>query len=276
MSSRRTKVYKKIHHNFRNIDEFDVLGDIGKGGYSVVKLVKHKKSGKKYALKCAMKIRKNKDRTRKTRKEVEILYKLHHTNIIHLRGWFEDAEYVYMVLEYLQGRDLGKYFRKDLPKKSVTKSIIKQVVKALLYCHKKNILHRDIKLENILINKENEIKLTDFGLCTVKKYTDEYYTDVVGTARYIAPEILNDEGYDENIDVWGIGIVLFMLLTGEYPFDGKKRESIFHRIKHKEIKYSHYNLTNNEVKLLKRLLCKDQRYRISLEDITKHAWFGSN
>ena len=101
MSKHHTKIYKKLHHNFRNLNEFDVLGDIGKGGYSVVKLVKHKKTGKKYALKCAMKIRKDRDRTRKTRKEVEILYKLRHINIIHLCGWFEDTKYVYMVLEYL-------------------------------------------------------------------------------------------------------------------------------------------------------------------------------
>ena len=274
MSKHHKKIYKKIHHNFRNINEFEILGNIGKGGYSVVKLVKHKKTGEKYALKCAMKIRKGKDRTRKTRKEVEILYKLRHTNIIHLCGWFEDSEYVYMALEYIQGRDLSKFFKDVLPEKSVAKNIIKQVVRSLLYCHRKGILHRDIKLENILINTENKIKLTDFGLCKVKKYSDEYYTDTVGTARYIAPEILLNSGYDESIDVWGIGIVLFMLLTGEYPFNGSEKETIYRRIKHKNINYNNYDLTKTEIKLLKRLLCKDPRYRIQLEDITKNVWFN--
>lgn len=274
MSKRNTRIYKKIHHNFSNINEFDIIRDIGKGGYSIVKLVKHKNTGKKYALKCAMKIRKNKDRTRKTRKEVEILYKMRHRNIIHLCGWFEDSTYVYMALEYVQGRDLSKFFKNELPKKHITKSIIKQVVRALLYCHKKGILHRDIKLENILIDHENKIKLTDFGLCRIKKYTDEYFNGVVGTARYIAPEILHNKDYNESIDVWGLGIVLFILLTGEYPFDGKKKETIFIRIKNNDIKYGNYDLTSTEIKLLKRLLCKDPRYRIQLEDITKHEWFN--
>lgn len=117
------------------------------------------------------------------------------------------------------------------------------------------------------------VKLTDFGLCGIQSRDDGYFYDEVGTARYTAPELLEKEGYNESVDVWGIGIILFMLLTGRYPFDGSKRKSIFRRIRNKHVDYSRYNLSKEEVHLLKRLLCKNPRYRIQLEDIPNHQWF---
>ena len=110
-----------------------------------------------------------------------------------------------------------------------------QTVNALKYCHRHGIIHRDMKLENILINDRMNIRLIDFGLCAIRTDENDYFYDEVGTARYTAPEILEGGGYNESVDVWGIGIILFMLLTGKYPFDGSKRKSIFKRIMNKNI-----------------------------------------
>ena len=121
-----------------------------------------------------------------------------------------------------------------------------------------------------------DIKLTDFGLCAIRENRKEYFYDEVGTARYTAPELLSGEGYDESIDVWGIGIILFLLLTGKYPFNGSKRKSIFRRIRERRIDYDKYNLDEDEVHLLKRLLCKNPRYRIQLDDIVDAPWFTSS
>ena len=121
-----------------------------------------------------------------------------------------------------------------------------------------------------------DIKLTDFGLCAIREHRHHHFYDEVGTARYTAPELLNGNGYGESVDVWGIGIILFLLLTGKYPFDGSKRKSIFRRIRKKHIDYEKYNLLEDEIHLLKRLLCKNPRYRIKLDDITETSWFINN
>lgn len=267
--------HRHNHGEFCSIDDFEILNELGKGGYSVVYLVKHKSTSKKYALKCAMKFRKGKDRSERTRQEVEVLSKLRHRRIIRLKGWFEDEDNIYLVLQYLSGRDLSKYFRRNLPSKETSIKIMHQIVDAVKYCHRKGIIHRDIKLDNILINKNLDIKLTDFGLCAIRENSREYFYDEVGTARYTAPELLNGDGYDESVDVWAIGIILFLLLTGKYPFDGSKRKSIFRRILKKRIDYDKYDLDENEIHLLKRLLCKNPRYRIQLDDITGAPWFSS-
>jgi len=252
------------------------MDELGKGGYSVVYLARHKRSGKKYALKCAMKFKKGKDRSDRTRQEIEVLSSINHRGIIKLSGWFENRDNIYLVLQYVSGRDLSKYYRQDLPSKAEAAKIILQVVEALKHCHQNGIIHRDMKLENILIDNRLRIKLTDFGLCAIKDSDDDYFYDELGTARYTSPELLEGDGYNEMVDVWGIGIILFMLLTGKYPFDGSKRKSIFRRIRKKNIDYSKYNLQYEEIHLLKRLLCKNPRYRIKLEDIPNHTWFKTH
>lgn len=273
MSHINSNYDETIEEEFSSPDEFEFINEIGKGGYSVVYLVKHIRTQKKYALKCAMKFKKGKDRTKRTRQEIEVLENLKHRGIIRLKGWFEDEDNIYLVLQYISGRDLSKYFKTELPSKQTTASIIYQIVRALKYCHHKNIIHRDIKLENVLIDHRMKIRITDFGLCGIKSHSNHNFKDEVGTPRYTAPELLKGEGYNESVDVWGIGVILFMLLTGKYPFDGSKRKSIFKRILNKQIDYSQYNLSNDEIHLLKRLLCKNPRYRIKLQDITKHQWF---
>lgn len=261
------------YYRFKHQNEFEIIKQLGKGGYSIVYLVKHIETGRKYALKCATKYKNGKDRSKRTRKEIEILSKIKHKNIIRLKGWFEDEDTIYLVLEYVSCGDLSKYYKTFLPDKRELAKIMLQIIKALEYCHEKGIVHRDIKLENILISKRMRIKLTDFGLCEVKESHNTYFYDEVGTPRYTAPELLKRKGYNESVDVWGLGVIFFMLLTGMYPFDGSKKKSIFRRIMEKSINYSKYNFEKEEVHLLKRMLCKNPRYRIYLEDIPEHPWF---
>lgn len=276
MSRNHSKSHRHNDIEFSSIDDFEIINQLGKGGYSVVYLVRHKSTGKKYALKCVMKFRKGKDRSELARQEIKVLSDLRHRRIIRIKGWFEDDDTIYLVLQYLPGRDLSKYFRKTLPSKETVVKIMYQIIDAVKYCHRKGIIHRDIKLDNILINKNMDIKLTDFGLCAIRENSHEYFYNEVGTSRYNAPELLNGEGYNESVDVWGIGVILFLLLTGKYPFDGSERKTIFRRIRKKRIDYDKYDLTDDEVHLLKRLLCKNPRYRIQLDDITDVSWFSSH
>jgi len=267
--------YRKLSrkHRFKNFDEFVIIEELGKGGYSIVYLVEHKKSGKRYAIKCAKRIKKGKDKSNRTLAEIKVLRKIKHPNIIRLKGWFEDKETIYLVLEYCPGKDMSVFFKNKLPSLKDVNKIMLQLVNALKYCHDNNIIHRDIKLENILIDEKLNIKLTDFGLCAIKEDDMEIFTGQVGTVRYTSPELLTGDGYNESIDVWDIGIVLFMLLTGKYPFDGKKKDKIFKRIQYKNINYNKYDIHSIYKRYLKRLLIKDPYDRAELEDIIEGKWF---
>ena len=267
---------RKRARRFKSIDEFEIIDKIGRGGYSVVYLAEHIKTRKIYALKCAQRFKKGKDRSERTLTEIEVLSSLDHPNIIDLKGWFEDDETIYLVLEYIPGKDCSKYFKKRLPTHIQIVKIIQQLVDAIEYIHNRNIIHRDVKLENILIDDEYNIKLTDFGLCVVKEHDTDIFENHVGTVRYTAPELLGDYGYNESVDIWGIGLVLFLLLTGKYPFDGSKKENIFRRIQEKKIRWNKYNLVPLAMRILRKLLQKDPYYRIEIEYIMDHPYFTVN
>lgn len=259
---------------FSSLDEFNILSEIGRGGYSSVNLAEHKKTKRKYAIKCAFKMKKGKDRSERTRTEIKVLKKLKHSSIIRLKGHFENEDTIFLVLEYISGKDCAKFFKTHLPSKIEVKYIMTQLVEAVRYCHEQGIVHRDIKLENILIDNNYKIKLTDFGLCGIKTDPTDIFSQSLGTVRYTAPEMLEGNGYNESIDIWGIGVVFFTLLTGSYPFDASERENIFKRIREKSIHYSKYNLDRKEVKLLRLLLEKDPEKRIEIEDILDQPFFN--
>ena len=258
---------------FSSINEFTIISEIGRGGYSRVYLVEHKVTKRRYALKSAFRMKEGKDRSERAMTEIRLLRKLKHPNIIRLKGYFSDDEYIYMVLEFIEGKDCSKFFKHELPSKEQVKSIMKQLVSAVLYCHQKGVIHRDIKLENILIDNHGQIRLTDFGLSVKMEDDTEMFDGILGTSRYISAEMLAKTGYNSSTDVWAIGIVLFMLLTGSYPFDGSSKTSIFKRIREKTLHYSKYNLERKEVKLLRRLLEKDPNKRIEIEEILNDPFF---
>lgn len=265
------------HYRFKSLEEFIIIEEIGKGGYSKVYLVENKKSGRRYALKACFKIKDGKDRSDRTRTEIEVLKKLKHPNIIRLKGYFEDSDNIYLVLEYISGKDCSKFFKNQIPDRDQLQRIMRQLVEAVRYCHERGIIHRDLKLENILITERGDIRLTDFGLAAIKDSDYDMLSGTMGTIRYTAPEMIRGEGYNDSIDVWGIGVIFFTLLTGKYPFDTSQKDKVkkvvFQRILEKTIHYSRYNLDRNAVKLLKKLLQKQPEDRIEIENILREPFF---
>ena len=290
------------HTEFFTSADFDLVNSkiIGKGGYSTVYLCKHRRTSKEYAIKCASKFKTykpekyshssgdkadnrgneksqeevTKDISDKIRQEIDIMSRLRHRNIIQLKGWFEDDQNIYLVLPYISGGDLAGFLKKGIPSKEETVKIMTQLVSALKYCHRKGILHRDIKLNNILLDENLNVKLTDFGLSAIKDEANTLFYDRVGTARYTAPEFLYKSGHNEKVDVWGLGVILFLLLTGKFPFNGSSKKNIYRRIKERRIDYEEYDLNDDERHLLNRLLCKNPKYRILLENILDAEFFN--
>jgi serine/threonine protein kinase len=155
----------------------------------------------------------------KVKQEVVILKQTRHRNIVKLYEYFETQKHILLITEICAGGDLLNYVRKRRQlKEDVAKSVFKQIIDGIGYCHGKNILHRDIKLDNILLAWNGEVKIGDFGVSKVVK-RGEIMNEQCGTPAYIAPEILMDKGYSGfSADLWSAGVVLYAMLYGTVPF----------------------------------------------------------
>ena len=249
--------------------------DIGEGGFGKVKTIIHKKTGQLRAVKL---IKKSKEFNLD---EIENLMLLNHPNILKLYEYFYDQEEnIYIITEYIRGVEL---FTKIQQLRHFTEEeaaiIIKSILQAIAYCHSRGIIHRDLKPENILIPTGSAkidytlLKIIDFGASVLKK-DDGKITFRFGTPYYIAPEVLQ-ESYNEKCDVWSIGVILYLLLVGQAPFDGEDDTVICQKIISEEVNYNVKRikqLSSESVDLMKKLLEKNPDKRISSQEALNHTW----
>lgn len=154
--------------------------------------------------------------------EMDILRKLDHPNILKLHEVFEDTRKFFLVTEFCDGCELfDEIANHHHFNERTAANYVEQIVRAVVYCHSMGIVHRDLKPENILIDAEQDgiVKLIDFGTSAVYSRGSETLKGVFGTAYYIAPEVVRKKGYDERCDVWSIGVMIYILLSGAAPFD---------------------------------------------------------
>jgi len=221
-------------------DDFKILNKINEGNFSEVFLAENEK--KKYAIK----------KTKKTYKdyiytEINILKSINYDNIIKIITYFEHEEFIYTVLEYFNGKSL------TLETKLNTTNFILKLKNILDYIHDRNIIHGDLCLDNILINDNEDIKLIDFGLSKDNK--------ISGQMIFSSPELLKDIIRTKFSDIWAFGIICFILLTKESPYEGKTEKSLYLRIINKKINYSKFNLNGNQINFLKNILKKTPNKR---------------
>lgn len=255
---------------------------IGGGHFGTVRLAhkKNSESKKLYAIKSISKRNITDKDFGEMLKEVEILASLDHPNIIKFYETYNDDYYFHIVMEVARGKDIfDKIIEEGVLTEKTVAHITYKVLSALVYCHSKGISHRDIKPENILFEKETnegEIKLIDFGLS--KKYNEEKKMQtVLGTPYYVAPEVLQGS-YDQKCDIWSVGAFMYIMLTGEPPFNGKDNNVIFKRIVNEEVSYpteKFKNISSDAIDLLRKCLIKDPVNRISGEKALEHKWFAS-
>lgn len=193
---------------------------LGSGGFAKCFEARCLAEGGIYALKVIPKKEINEKRKRyKLMLEIKLHRSLKHQNIVGFKDVFEDSENVYIVLEYCRNNTLKELTKR---RKRITeyeaRVYMLQMVKALQYIHRNSIVHRDLKLGNILVNENMQLKLCDFGLSTKITYQGEKKRTVCGTPNYIAPEILEEEGHSYESDIWSMGVILYALLFGKPPF----------------------------------------------------------
>jgi serine/threonine protein kinase len=193
---------------------------IGKGAFGKVTLGIHKLTGKYVAIKTIEKSYMKDDFSkRKVFQEVYLLKKIKHSNVIRLLEVFESSKHMLMVMEYAGGGDLLHLIkRKGKLQESDAKFIFKQISYGLAHIHCRSVIHRDIKLDNILLDCEKGVKICDFGVSKIIK-KGQIIQEQCGTPAYLAPEIIIDKGYEGFfVDIWSLGVLLYAMLCGTVPF----------------------------------------------------------
>ena len=257
---------------------------IGQGAFGKVNLGLHILTGRVVAIKSFKKENCSEEQLKKILNEKNLMKELENKNIIKILDYFEDKDFIFIVMEYVNGGNLYNLLKKRRKlSEKMAKFIYKQIVLSLKYIHSHNIVHRDIKLENILLDLNNGVKICDFGIGKKIKSPDQLLNGLSGTPIYMAPEILlsdNNKGYKGfPVDIWSSGVALYIMLSGEFPFKKIKKEH-----KKKELEYSILNEEPKEIKdiskeannLIKGLLNKDPNKRLSYDEILSHPWIKNN
>ena len=261
-------------------DKYQFMEQIGAGTFGVVYKAKIKKTGELRAIKI---IKKQKDSIAYEKniiREIELLESIDHPNIIKIYEFYDCPEYICIVSELGKGGSLANNLNTILNESETVKALIMfQLLSAVNYCHSMKIMHRDLKPENILIEQKTSngiynIKLIDFGTA---KFVINVQTQITGSPHFIAPEVLNAK-YTEKCDLWSIGVILYVLFKGAYPFEGKSRAQIFEHIKQGkyDLKSKPFDRVSSKAKdLIQKLLKVDPTERISASRALDHGWFTS-
>jgi serine/threonine protein kinase len=273
MYSRWQKWKIKIREKREKREKYEmsqfVLGiEINAGNFSKVYIAKYKEY-KDVAIKV---VEKNDINTQiGVNREIEIHSKLNHKNIVKYLGSYQDNCNFYIVLEYIKGPDLFEHLQSfpnaQLPN-NLAKKYTKDIITAVIHCHKVGIIHRDIKPENILITDDDTVKLIDFGLASKGNSNDHS-----GTIYYGSPEIYKGLLQTKAVDIWAIGIVIFEMLAGYVPFNGFINDITINAICRNLIIYPTY-LPPSAIDLIRKILVSNPFERINLEKALKHNWFN--
>ena len=265
---------------FRTKASFYLLGDkIGKGCFGKVFKATQLATGATVALKAIPKLSiKNRDTRKKIDKEVQVLKLLNDNHgIIKLYEVFEDDESVYLVFELLKNGDLVKYFQVNpLLSEEDLKVFFRQIVVAIQAMHEAGILHRDIKLDNILLDEHLNPKICDFGISTILEEGKKVY-DTGGTPAYLAPEVILAEGnVGPKSDVWALGVLLYLLVFGFVPFKSNDMQLLYQKILSGKFKYPEGHIGSPSLRnLISEMLRVEIDSRLSIREVLSHPWFDS-
>ncbi|XP_076031316.1 serine/threonine-protein kinase N2-like isoform X2 [Oratosquilla oratoria] len=248
-----------------SLDHFELLSVLGKGRYGKVILGRHKSTRGLFALKSIRKADLFGDQDRvasmMTEREVFDLASVEKfAFLVSLFGCFQTQSHVFFVMEYSSGGNLSNYIKEHLLEPQVV-FITACIVLALDYLHRNRIIYRDLKPENVLVDSEGFVKLADYGLCKNNIQLGDYTGTFCGSPKLLAPEVLTDSSYTHAVDWWSLGVLMYLMLTGKYPFDGSTMLSIFNKIVSAEPLYPS-DVSSDALSLIRRCLRKAPRRRL--------------
>ncbi|XP_061869484.1 NUAK family SNF1-like kinase 2 [Colius striatus] len=267
----KKQAVKRHHHKHNLKHRYEFLETLGKGTYGKVKKARER-SGRLVAIKSIQKDKiKDEQDLVHIRREIEIMSSLNHPHIIAVHEVFESSSKIVIVMEYASKGDLYDYIseRQRLPEQEA-RHFFRQVVSAVYYCHKNGIVHRDLKLENILLDANGNIKIADFGLSNVYQQ-DKLLQTYCGSPLYASPEIINGRPYKgPEVDSWSLGVLLYILVHGTMPFDGHDYKTLVKQITSGD--YREPTKLSDACGLIRWMLMVNPERRATIEDIATHWW----
>ncbi|KRY43481.1 RAC serine/threonine-protein kinase [Trichinella spiralis] len=262
-----------------SLDDFILLKVLGKGTFGRVILAREKQTDQLFAIKILKKeVIIAKDEVAHTLTENRVLQKTKHPFLTSLKYSFQTSDRLCFVMEYACGGELFFHLQREkLFTEERTRFYGAEIVSALAYLHENNIVYRDIKLENLLLDREGHIKIADFGLCKEDISFGEKTKTFCGTPEYLAPEVLEDNDYGRGVDWWGTGVVMYEMMCGRLPFYNKDHEKLFEMILTETVKFPG-KLSQEAKSLLSGLLMKDPNRRLGggpedAQEIMAHPFF---
>lgn len=258
------------------MERYEVGKLLGQGNFAKVYQAKDIKNGQTVAIKVI-----DKEKTLKAglneqiKREISVMKLVSHPNVLQLYEVMATKSKIYIVLEYAKGGELFNKVAKGRLKEDIARWIFQQLISALDCCHRRGVYHRDLKLENLLIDEDGSLKVSDFGLSALSESThqDGLLHTICGTPAYVAPEVINRKGYDgAKADIWSCGVILFVLLAGHLPFQSSNLMEMYKKITRAD--YRCPNWFPPEVrKLLTKILEPNPNDRIPITKILENPWF---
>ncbi|KAK9522078.1 hypothetical protein VZT92_018568 [Zoarces viviparus] len=246
-------------------EDFKYISVLGRGHFGKVLLAEFKKTEKLYAIKALKKrdivTRDEVDSLMSEKRIFEMITASRHPFLVSLHGCFQTSDHVCFVMEYLPGGDLMIHIHNKVFSEAQTRFYSACVLLGLEFLHLNRIIYRDLKLDNLLMDADGFIKITDFGLCKEGMGHGDRTATFCGTPEFLAPEVLTDDNYTRAVDWWGMGVLIFEMLVGESPFPGEDEEEVFDSIVNDDVQYPG-SLPPDVVGILQKLLKKNPLKRL--------------
>lgn len=263
----------------QSVEDVYVVGDeLGRGAFSVVRRGTKKGTNERLALKFIEKKFVKKKHIEQLRREIDIMQKVDHTNVLALKGIHENDMHLTLVMELVDG---GELFYKIVDRGSFTekdaRNVVRQVCKGVAYLHAMGIAHRDLKPENLLCDGEGEnmvIKIADFGLSKIFGEGEMLETSC-GTPDYVAPEVLTGSAYDNAVDMWSVGVITYILLCGFPPFYAPSQNVLFEKILAADYDFPDpewTHVSDAAKNFIRHLIIKDPENRYTAEKALEDPW----
>ncbi|CAN7061780.1 unnamed protein product [Brassica rapa subsp. trilocularis] len=258
------------------MDKYEIGKLLGQGSFAKVYLARNINTGENVAIKVI-----NKEMIVKSgmaghiKREISILRRVRHPYTVHLLEVMATKTKIYIVMEYVRGGELFEKVARGRLREGTARRYFQQLISSVAFCHSRGVYHRDLKLENLLLDDEGNVKVSDFGLSVVSEQLrqEKICQTFCGTPAYLAPEVLTRKGYDAaKADVWSCGVILFVLMAGYLPFDDKNVLVMYKKIYKGLFRCPKW--FSPELKgLMNRILDTNPDTRITIPEVMEHRWF---
>ncbi|XP_021892642.1 CBL-interacting serine/threonine-protein kinase 3 isoform X1 [Carica papaya] len=261
----------------RRVGKYEVGRTIGEGTFAKVKFARNSETGEPVALKILDKEKVLKHKmAEQIKREIATMKLIKHPNVVQLYEVMGSKTKIFIVLEFVTGGELfDKIVNHGRMREDEARRYFQQLINAVDYCHSRGVYHRDLKPENLLLDAYGNLKVSDFGLSALSQQVrdDGLLHTTCGTPNYVAPEVLNDRGYDgATADLWSCGVILFVLLAGYLPFDDSNLMNLYKKISAAEFTCPPW-LSFSAMKLITRILDPNPMSRITIPEILEDEWF---